>query len=325
LKAGDKITHINNKPIVEKSPQEIIDNIRGIEGEFVNLTVEKKSTLQTQEIELKRSSVSNPTAKVFSKNDIIFAQIHSFEEQTPAEIKRKMLNEIDFLANELKGIVIDLRGNKGGILERGIETADLFLNDGIILKERGRNKASRQKFGATIGDIAQNAPIVIITDKNTASSAEILAIALRDNLRGVIVGSPTYGKQTVQKLISLKDDSQIALTWAKYYSPKNSVINKFGILPNICITSSMTPVLPILSKKNRKRISKIENRISQTWFISKDEFKAWSSESLTQDVAENICPKRIIAEPETAYKQAINLIKNKNEYIKALNNSIFSK
>src|SRR5262249_55126034 len=140
----------------------------------------------------------------------------------------------------LKGIVLDMRGDPGGLLDQAIETADLFLDSGVIAILKGRHPGAQQFYSAHRGDIADGTPIVILTDGHTASAAEIVTAALQDNGRAVVVGTESLGKGSVQTIVGLPSGGELSISWAHVTTPRGTLLHGLGILPDICLAADVT-------------------------------------------------------------------------------------
>ncbi len=166
-----------------------------------------------------------------------YLRIATFQANTGLDLERKLKETIAGNGAPLKGLVLDLRSNPGGLLNTAVEAADAFLDDGVIVSTRGRLAHSRSEVSAHKGDLLDGAPIAILVDGGTASAAEVLAGALRDHHRALVLGSPTFGKGSVQTVLPLDNGDSIKVTTARYYTPNGTSIQATGIVPDVMLES----------------------------------------------------------------------------------------
>lgn len=246
LKPGDYIIAIEDQIVKGMKIDEAIAKLRGKAGTSVNITVFRESEQQTFKRTIKREKVEiKPVYYKLIDKDIGYVKIASFNQKTTQEVEAGIKN----LGKQakLKGLVLDLRSNPGGLLDQSIEVADLFLDKGIIVTIKGRNKRNTQVFEANKGQIAPKIPIAVLINNGTASAPEIVAGALQDHKRAIIVGEKSFGKGSVQAVIPLSDGSAIKLTTARYYTPLDRSIQEIGIQPDIIVQAAN--VVPLDKEK----------------------------------------------------------------------------
>lgn len=196
--------------------------------------------LETKRLRAKREGQDEdgqklpPTVGMRLSDHVALIQVVGFNEQTAAALESKLKEARETYGRQWKGLILDLRGNPGGLLEQAVESADLFLNGGRIVATRGRHPMASLNHEASEGDQAQGVPIVVLVDGRTASGGEILAAALQDRGRAVVVGSVTYGKGLVQTVISLPNGGEIDLSWSRFLTPSGYALQGLGVLPNVC-------------------------------------------------------------------------------------------
>lgn len=233
LKAGDYITDIEDETVIGLTLNEVVSKLRGKVGTKVKITVrrvnEKPFTVTLTRDEIKIQSVKSE----IKNNDILYVRISSFNDDIDSDIKKAVEKSQKELKNKLSGIVIDVRNNPGGLLDQAIKVSDLFLEHGEIVSTRSRNEEDTIKYSATAGDIAQNLPIVVMINEGSASASEILAGALQDHHRAVILGEKSFGKGSVQTVIPLRNKGAMRITTARYYTPSGRSIQAKGIEPDI--------------------------------------------------------------------------------------------
>ncbi|OHE21821.1 MAG: peptidase S41, partial [Syntrophobacterales bacterium RBG_19FT_COMBO_59_10] len=233
VKAGDQIIRIDGKSTKDITIMEAVKKLRGPKDTKVTITIFREGLAKPKDIELTRNII--PIRSIKSKvydGHIGYIRISAFQERTADDV-RKALQNIEQKAGPLKGIVIDMRNNPGGLLNQSVEVSDLFLKSGVIVSTRGRSKNMETKSTAKDDGNEPTCPIVVIVNEGTASAAEIVSGALQDNGRAVILGTQTFGKGSVQTVIPLEDGAAVKLTTAKYYTPKGRSIQAEGITPDI--------------------------------------------------------------------------------------------
>ena len=235
IKAGDRIMKIDGQITKGMSIQEAVKKMRGPENTKVTLTIMRKDFKEPRDFEITRAVIKIKSVKHNVYDDSIgYIRISAFQESTVDELK-KALQQISGKSKDLKGIVIDVRNNPGGLLDQAVKASDAFLKSGTIVSTKGRAKAIESKFVARDDGNEPTCPMVVLVNEGTASASEILSGALQDNGRAIVLGMPTFGKGSVQTVIPLEDGSALKLTTAKYYTPKGRSIQAEGIKPDIVV------------------------------------------------------------------------------------------
>ena len=231
VKAGDYIVKINDIQVQGKSLTEAVELMRGPVGSGLEITIRR--------IGVKKSIVFNITREIIKiesvksrliENNVGYLRLTSFNENSGNQIKIK-IRELN--KKKLKGYILDLRNNPGGLLSQAIKIADFFLEHGEIVSTKGRKKSENKKFFARKGDLTNGKTLIVLINYGSASASEIVAGALKDHKRAIILGENSYGKGSVQSIIQLKNDGAIRLTISKYYLPSGKSISKVGITPDI--------------------------------------------------------------------------------------------
>ena len=235
VKAGDQIIRINGKSTKDITVLDAVKQLRGPKDTKVTITILREGMAKPKDIELIRSiiSIKSVKSKVFDEH-IGYIRISAFQERTGDDLK-KALREIESKAHPLKGIVLDMRNNPGGLLHQSVEVSDAFLKLGNIVSTRGRAKSMESQTAAKDNGDEPTCPMVVLVNEGTASAAEIVSGALQDNGRAVIIGTQTFGKGSVQTIIPLEDGAALKLTTARYYTPKGRSIQAEGITPDIVV------------------------------------------------------------------------------------------
>ena len=233
IKAGDYITNINGETVVGMSLNDAVSKMRGKVGEKVKLSIRRVNS-KPIELTIKRQEIKIQSVKNEIKEDsIVYIRISSFTEDVDKSVSEAITKAKKKLKNKLLGIVIDVRNNPGGLLDQAVDVSDLFLDKGEIVSTRSRNEADTVKYMANEGDIAKGLPIVVIINEGSASASEILAGALQDHHRAIILGEKSFGKGSVQTVIPLRDYGAMRLTTARYYTPSGRSIQAKGIEPDV--------------------------------------------------------------------------------------------
>ena len=233
MKAGDYITHIDGETVVGMNLNEAVSKLRGKIGTKVKLSI-RRVNAKPIELTLKRQEIKIHSVKSEIKEDAIcYIRISSFTEDIDKAIEEAVAKAQKQLKNKFLGIVIDVRNNPGGLLDQAVAVSDLFLEKGEIVSTRSRHESDTDKFMATEGDIAKGLPIVVIINEGSASASEILAGALQDHHRAIILGEKSFGKGSVQTVIPLRDFGAMRLTTARYCTPSGRSIQAKGIEPDI--------------------------------------------------------------------------------------------
>lgn len=235
LKPGDYITHIDGETIIGMSLNEAVDKMRGKPGTKVKLTI-RRINEKPFDVTLKREEIKTQSVKTDIKDDDVFyIRIGSFSEDVDTDIKKAFEKAQKNRKEPLKGIVLDVRNNPGGLLDQAVAVSSLFLNQGEVVSTRARNEEDTLRYSAKGKDITNGMPIVVIINNGSASASEIVAGALQDHKRAVIIGEKSFGKGSVQTVVPLGDYGAMRLTTAKYYTPSGRSIQATGIEPDIVV------------------------------------------------------------------------------------------
>ena len=232
LKAGDYIVKINNIQVQGKSLTEAVELMRGPVGSDIELTVRRRGERKALTFNLTREIIEIQSVKsdLLDKN-IGYLRLTSFNENSSQQIKKR-ITDFDKEKN-LKGYILDLRNNPGGLLSQAIKITDFFLDNGEIVSTKGRKSSENRRWFAKEGDLTDGKPIIVLINYGSASASEIVAGALKDHKRAIILGDRSYGKGSVQSIIPLRNDGAIRLTIAKYYLPSGTSISEVGVTPDI--------------------------------------------------------------------------------------------
>ena len=232
LKAGDYIVKINNVQVQGKSLMESVDLMRGPVGSSIEITVRRRGVKKALIFNITREIIEVQSVKSeLIDNNIGYIRLTSFNENSSEQIKEKVNNLKK--NKDLKGYILDLRNNPGGLLSQAIKISDFFLENGEIVSTKSRNVSENRKWFAKKGDITNGKTLIILINYGSASASEIVAGALKDHKRAIILGENSYGKGSVQSIIPLRNRGAIRLTIAKYYLPSGKSISEVGVTPDI--------------------------------------------------------------------------------------------
>jgi carboxyl-terminal processing protease len=235
LKPGDLITHIDGEPVVGLSLNEAVERMRGPVNSDIKLTIRREGK-DPFEVKLTRAVIKIQSVKYHLEgNDIGYIRITSFNEQTDSGLQSAVKALKSQSDNKLAGIVLDLRNDPGGLLDQAIAVSDDFLEQGEIVSTRGRHPEDGQRYNARPGDITNGLPMVVLINGGSASASEIVAGALQDHHRAVLLGTRSFGKGSVQTIIQLPGHGAMRLTTARYYTPSGRSIQAKGIEPDIVV------------------------------------------------------------------------------------------
>ena len=231
------ITHIDDEQVQGLTLNQAVDKMRGPINSTVRLKIKRKEKSDPFEVSLTRDTIRiRPVRARKEGEDVGYLRLTQFNEQTYEGLK----SAIDRLSNEigqdkLKGYVIDLRNNPGGLLDQAIMVSDAFLDRGEIVSTRGRNAEETQRYNAKPGDLTKGKPLVVLINGGSASASEIVAGALQDHKRGTVLGTRSFGKGSVQTIIPLGGNGAVRLTTARYYTPSGRSIQALGVAPDIIV------------------------------------------------------------------------------------------
>jgi len=240
VESGDFITHLDGQSVVGLSIREAVDIMRGEVGKPITITI-VRGMKEPFDIVLKRAIIKIQSVKHKVIDDIGVLRVTTFNEQTTTGLK-KIIKELESGETDIKGYVLDLRNNPGGLLDESISVSDLFLEKGEIVSVRGRDKQDVQVYSAKKGDIIKGKPLVVLINQGSASASEIVAGALQDHNRAPILGITSFGKGSVQTIVPI-DSGAIRLTIAKYYTPSGDSIQAIGIEPDVVVPQAEIKVL----------------------------------------------------------------------------------
>jgi carboxyl-terminal processing protease len=239
LQANDLITHLDGEQIVGLTLEQAVEKMRGPVNTPITLTVVRKGSDDPIDIKIVRDIIRINAVKARLEGDIIYAKISTFNEQTHANLVKQIDALKKKLAKPAKGYIIDLRNNPGGLLDQAINVSDDFLEQGAVVLTKGRNLEETQRSNARPGDITEGKRILVLINGGSASASEIVAGALQDHKRALVIGTRSFGKGSVQTIIPLGQNGALRLTTARYYTPSGRSIQAKGISPDVVIEQEL--------------------------------------------------------------------------------------
>lgn len=253
IESGDLIIKLDGKPVKGMSLNDAVNLMRGKKGSDIELTIVRESLNQPFDITLTRDTIKVVSVRNKMLEDGYgYIRIAQFQSKTGTEF-RASLNELQSEQGPLKGLVVDLRNNPGGILQASVDVADALLESGLIVYTEGRLNDAHSEFSAKPDDISEGAPVVVLINGGSASASEIVAGALQDHHRAVIMGTDSFGKGSVQTVVPLSEQHAIKLTTARYYTPGGRSIQAHGIVPDIVVERAKVETI-----KTRGRVTEAD-------------------------------------------------------------------
>lgn len=237
VEAGDFITHVDGESLLGLDLNEAVELMRGPIGSEIIITVVREGTDEPFDISIIRDTIKLTAVRARTEGDTVVLRITTFNDQTYPNLKSGLEKAVEEAGgmDKVNGFVIDLRNNPGGLLTQAIRVSDAFLESGEIVSTRGRSPEDGDRFNATPGDLAEGKPVVVLINGGSASASEIVAGALKDHRRAVVVGTKSFGKGSVQTIMPVKGDGAMRLTTARYYTPSGRSIQGLGVSPDIIV------------------------------------------------------------------------------------------
>ncbi len=246
IEAGDFITHVDGESVLGLNLDEAVEMMRGPVGSEIIITVVRDGVDEPFDVSIIRDTIKLTAVRTRTQGKTVVLRVTTFNDQTFPNLQEGLKEEIEALGGmeNVNGIVLDLRNNPGGLLTQAIKVADAFLDAGEIVSTRGRDPQDGERYNATQGDLSQGKPIVVLINGGSASASEIVAGALQDHHRAIIVGTKSFGKGSVQTVMPLRGDGAMRLTTARYYTPSGRSIQALGVAPDIIVEQPPRPPDP---------------------------------------------------------------------------------
>ncbi len=309
LNVSDIITHVDGTSLAAKRRWTVRRLLRGPIGTQSDLTVISGNLGVATKATVTRSLIVPKTVETEVIDNIVVVKIHSFNQQTAQTVNAELAEALS-ISPQVNGVILDLRGDPGGLLDQAVTVSDLFLESGRIVATRGRHPESIQRYRAFEGDVTQGRRIIVMVDSRSASAAEIVAAAIQDSGRGLIVGTSSYGKGTVQTVIRLPNDGEITLTWSRFHAPDGYSIQDLGVLPLVC-TSGLSGSVDEALDQWLTSGSQIANTKAQWRTVAPDDIN-------TRSTLRSRCPAEIRSDTTIDLELALSLLSDGNLYAQAL-------
>ena len=246
VEPGDLITHVDGEPLVGLSLAEAVELMRGPVGSEIIVTIVREGVAEPFDLSIIRDTIRLQAVRVRTEGNNVILRVTTFNEQTYPNLRDGLAEAVTELGGPeaLGGVVLDLRNNPGGLLTQAIRVSDAFLEQGEIVSTRGREEGAGERFNAQPGDLIDGKPLVVLINGGSASASEIVAGALQDHRRAIIVGTRSFGKGSVQSVIPLRGDGAIRLTTSRYYTPSGRSIQALGVSPDIIVDQPRRDPIP---------------------------------------------------------------------------------
>jgi len=291
MQAGDFITHVDGEAVLGLTLNQAVELMRGPVGSEIVITVVREGTDEPFDVSIIRDTIKIAAVKARVEGTAVVLRISSFTDQTYPNLEdglKKTIQEIGGMDN-VSGVVLDLRNNPGGLLNQAILVSNAFLDKGEIVSTRGRDPQDSERYNANPGDLAGGKPIVVLINGGSASASEIVAGALQDHRRAIVVGTKSFGKGSVQTIMPLQGDGAMRLTTARYYTPSGRSIQALGVAPDILV-------------EQRPAVEEIEDGPQRNQRSEADLRGSLENDSLTEDEKKLLEEERRVQE-ETAKKR----------------------
>jgi len=285
IQAGDFITHVDGEAVLGLNLNEAVELMRGPVGSEIIITIVREGADEPFDVSIIRDTIKIAAVKTRTEGNAVVLRISSFTDQTYPNLQEGLKDAISEAGGmeNVEGVVLDLRNNPGGLLNQAILVSDAFLDKGEIVSTRGRDPRDSERFNASLGDLAEGKPIVVLINGGSASASEIVAGALQDHRRAIIVGTKSFGKGSVQTIMPLQGDGAMRLTTARYYTPSGRSIQALGVSPDILVEQRPKVEEETDDKKpNRRSEADLRGSLSND-SLSEDELKQLEADRRKQE------------------------------------------
>jgi carboxyl-terminal processing protease len=237
MEAGDFITHVDGESLLGLTLDEAVGKMRGPVGAEIIITVVREGEGEPFDVSMVRATIELQAVRSRTEGETVVLRVTTFNDKTTPNLTEQLAEKVEELGgmDAVNGFVIDLRNNPGGLLTQAIRVSDAFLEEGEIVSTRGRNPEEGDRFNATPGDLAMGKPLVVLINGGSASASEIVAGALQDHRRAIVIGTKSFGKGSVQTIMPLRGEGAMRLTTARYYTPSGRSIQSLGVSPDIIV------------------------------------------------------------------------------------------
>ncbi|MEO1640050.1 MAG: S41 family peptidase [Pseudomonadota bacterium] len=308
MQAGDYITAVDGESVLGLTLNEAVELMRGPVGSEIIITVVRETEPEPFDVSIIRDTIKLTAVRSRSEGNAVVLRVSTFNEQTFPNLRDGLAEQVEAAGgmDNIDGVVIDLRNNPGGLLSQAVYVSDAFLDAGEIVSTRGRLASDGDRFNATPGDLAEGKPIVVLINGGSASASEIVAGALQDHRRAIVVGTKSFGKGSVQTIIPVEGNGAMRLTTARYYTPSGRSIQSLGISPDIIVEQ---PLPRDITEDEEERAQRSEAGLRGSL----------ENDSLSEEELQQIEDERAVAEAAAALREddyqlayAIDILKGLN-------------
>lgn len=282
VEPGDLITHVDGEPLLGLTLAEAVDMMRGPVGSEIIVTIAREGVAEPFDLSIIRDTIRLQAVRVRSEGDTVILRLTTFNEQTYPNLRDRLAEAIEEMGgiDELGGVVLDLRNNPGGLLTQAVSVSDAFLEQGEIVSTRGRAEGEGDRFNAQSGDLIDGKPLVVLINGGSASASEIVAGALQDHRRAIVVGTRSFGKGSVQTVMPLRGDGAIRLTTSRYYTPSGRSIQALGVSPDIVVEQPARAPIEEIDDTERPTRSEanLRGRLDNADNLSEEELRQMEDE-----------------------------------------------
>jgi carboxyl-terminal processing protease len=288
IEAGDFITHVDGESVLGLNLDEAVELMRGPVGSEIVITVVREGTADPFDVSIIRDTIKLTAVRARTEGKTVVLRITTFNDQTYPNLEASLKKSVEELGgmDSVNGFVLDLRNNPGGLLTQAIKVSDAFLDAGEIVSTRGRDPQDGERYNATLGDLAEGKPLVVLINGGSASASEIVAGALKDHRRAIVIGTKSFGKGSVQTVMPLRGDGAMRLTTARYYTPSGRSIQALGVSPDILV--KQPPRTPAGEEEAETDTARSRSEADLRGSLNND--------SLTEDERRQIEAERALAE-----------------------------
>jgi carboxyl-terminal processing protease len=295
IEAGDFITHVNGDSVLGLTLDEAVNMMRGPVGSEIIITVVREGEMEPFDVSIIRDTIKLTAVRSRLQGETVVLRVTTFNDQTFDNLEAGFKEQVEAAGgiDNVNGVVVDLRNNPGGLLTQAIKVSDAFLEAGEIVSTRGRQVQDGERFNATSGDITEGKPIVVLINGGSASASEIVAGALQDHRRAIVVGTKSFGKGSVQTVMPLGNDGGMRLTTARYYTPSGRSIQSLGVSPDIVVEQPRRAPAEETEEEESRRPSRSEADLRGSL----------NNDSLSEDEIKQIEADRAKAEAAAALRE----------------------
>ena len=295
IEAGDFITHVDGESLLGLTLDDAVELMRGPVGSEIEITVVREGETEPFDVSLVRDTIQLTAVRARTEGDAVVLRVTTFNEQTYPKLKEGLEEQVKAAGGieNVSGFVVDLRNNPGGLLNQAIAVSDAFLEEGEIVSTRGRDAADGDRTNAPPGDLAEGKPIVVLINGGSASASEIVAGALQDHRRAIVVGTKSFGKGSVQTIMPLRGEGAMRLTTARYYTPSGRSIQALGVSPDIIV--AQPPARPADNEEEDATARPLRSEADLRGSLNND--------SLTDDQVDQIMEDRAKAEKAASLRE----------------------